>query len=50
MDVFDGREEVFLKAKIVSVTHAETREVIKAMAEIAEYREGECGCGCSCGG
>jgi len=49
MELFDGREQVFLKAKIVSITDAESREVIKAMAQIADYREGECGCGCGCG-
>jgi hypothetical protein len=49
MDLFDGREQVFLNAKIVWVTTPENREVIKAMAQIAEYREGACGCGCGCG-
>lgn len=49
MDIFDGREEVFLTAKIGSISTPENREVIKAMAEMADYREGECGCGCGCG-
>lgn len=49
MDLFDGREQVFFKAKIVSVSKPESREVIKAMAQMADYREGGCGCGCGCG-
>ncbi len=49
MDLFDGRERIFLNAKIVSVNTPENREVIKAMAQIADYREGACGCGCGCG-
>jgi len=49
MDLFEGREQVFLTARIVSVTKAENREVIKAMAQVADYREGDCGCGCGCG-
>ena len=48
MDLFDGRDALYLQTKIVSVTDAGSREIIKAMAEMAEYREGECGCGCSC--
>lgn len=49
LDLFDGREQVFLKARIISVGNPENREVIKAMARMADYREGECGCECGCG-
>jgi len=48
MNLFDGREQLFLRVKIVSIGNPESREIIKAMAEIAAYREGGCGCGCGC--
>lgn len=48
MDLFDGPEQLFLRVKIVSIGNPESREIIKAMAEVAAYREGGCGCGCGC--
>ncbi|MEJ2024428.1 MAG: hypothetical protein P8Y00_05355, partial [Deltaproteobacteria bacterium] len=48
MNLFDGREQLFLRVKIVSIGNPENREIIKAMAEVAAYREGGCGCGCGC--
>jgi len=49
MDLFDEREVVHLKVKIVGITNADSREIVKAMAEIAHRGEGECDCGCGCG-
>jgi hypothetical protein len=48
MDLFEGGDEVHIRAEIVSTTDAGSSEVIKAMAQMASYREGDCGCGCGC--
>ena len=47
-DLFDGREDLYLKAKILEVSTAENREIIKAMADMAAHGGG-CDCGCGCG-
>ncbi len=49
MDLFDGRDEVHIRAEIVSIDDAGNKEVIKGMSQMASYREGDCGCGCGCG-
>jgi hypothetical protein len=50
--LFDNRDAVYLKLKVVRVAVADSREVVKAMAEMAHLSEGGCGggCGCGCGG
>ena len=48
-NLFDGREEIYLKARIASVATAANREVVKAMAEMAARGGGGCDCGCGCG-
>ncbi len=50
MDLFDGRDDVYLKVKIVAVAVAENREIVKAMAEKTAHGGlgGDCGCAC-CG-
>ncbi|MFZ0449784.1 MAG: hypothetical protein WAL98_11135 [Desulfatiglandaceae bacterium] len=48
MDLFEGGDEVHIRAEIVSIADAGSSEVIKAMAQMASYREGDCGCGCGC--
>ena len=47
-DLFDGREDVYLKSKISAVTTADNRDIVKAMAEMTAHGGGECGCGCGC--
>ena len=54
MDLFDGRDAVHLKVKIVDIANADAREIVKAMAEMAHRSEGacadgDCDCGCGCG-
>ena len=50
MDLFEDRDNVNLKAKIVSVAAADNREVVKAIANVAAYGESGCDCGCDyCG-
>ena len=54
MDLFDEREAVHLKVKIVGIANADSREIVKAMAEMAHRSEdscadGDCNCGCGCG-
>jgi hypothetical protein len=50
LDLFDGREEVYLKAKIAAVTAAENRDVVKALAEMTAHGGGgDCSGGCGCG-
>jgi len=50
MDLFDGRDDVYLKVKIVAVAVAENREIVKAMAEKGAHGGVGCDCGCDCGG
>ena len=47
MDLFDSRDNVYLKVNINAVTPAENREVVKAMADMAAH--GGAGCDCGCG-
>ena len=52
LDLFSNRSDVHLKAKIEAVTAAENREIVKALAQMAEYSDRGCSCGCdgeSCG-
>lgn len=49
MDLFDGRDDVYLKVKIVAVAAAENREIVKAMAEMSAHSGVGCECGCGCG-
>ena len=46
LDLFDGREDLYLKVKIVAVTAADNRDIVKAMTA---YAGGGCDCGCGCG-
>ena len=50
MDLFDGRDDVYLKVKIVAVAVAENREIVKAMAEKSAHGGAGCECGCDCCG
>ena len=47
-DLFDKKDDVFLKVNIVSVAPAENREIVKSMAAIASHGESGCDCGCGC--
>ena len=47
-DLFDGREDVYLKVHIDAVKPAQNREVIKAMADMAAHGGAGCDCGCGC--
>ena len=49
MDLFDGRDDVYLKVKIVAVGVAENREIVRAMAEKTAHGGMGCDCGCDCG-
>ena len=49
-DLFDGRDDVYLKVNIDTVTPAENREVVKALADMAAHGGAGCDCGCGCGG
>lgn len=48
-DLFDGREEIYLKVKILEISTAENREIVKAMADMTAHGGGGCDCGCGCG-
>ncbi len=48
-DLFDGREDVYLRVKILEVSTADNREVVKAMADMTAHGGGGCDCGCDCG-
>ena len=51
-DLFDGREDVYLKSKIAAVAAADNRDIVKAMAEMTAHGGGGCdgggSCGCGC--
>ncbi len=48
-DLFDDREDVYLKAKIAAVTASDNRDIVKAMAEMTAHGGGGCDCGGDCG-
>ena len=48
-DLFEERDELYLKAKIAAVADAENREIVKAMADMTAHAGGDCDCGCGCG-
>jgi hypothetical protein len=52
-DLFDDREDVYLKATVVTIAAADSRDIVKAMAEMTAHggRGCDCGgdCGCGCG-
>ena len=48
-DLFDDCEDVYLKAKIAAVTTSDTRDIVKAMAEMTAHGGGGCDCGGDCG-
>ena len=50
MDLFDGRDDIYLKVNINAVTPAENREIVKAMADMAAHGGAGCDCDCGCGG
>jgi hypothetical protein len=48
--LFEGRNEVYLNARIVAIETPAPREVVKAMAELTAHGHGAgCDCGCGCG-
>jgi hypothetical protein len=51
LDLFDGRNDIYLKAKVADVATADNREVVKAMAEMTAHGGSGCDCGggCECG-
>jgi len=48
-DLFDGREDVYLNAKIAAVAAADNRDIVKALAEMTAHGGGGCDCGGGCG-
>lgn len=48
-NLFQGRAELDLKVKILAISTADNREIVKAMADAAAHGGGGCGCGCGCG-
>ncbi len=48
-DLFDGREDVYLKATIAAISASDTRDIVKAMAEMTAHGGGGCDCGGDCG-
>jgi len=48
-DLFDGREDVYLKATIAAIAAADNRDIVKAMAEMTAHGGGGCDCGGDCG-
>jgi hypothetical protein len=49
INLLDNCNEVYLKATIEGITTANSREIIKAMAEMTAHGGAGCDCGCGCG-
>ncbi len=47
-DLFEGREDIYLKAKIAAVAAPDNREIVKAMAAMTAHGGSGCDCGCGC--
>ena len=48
-DLFENREQFYLKVKITAVATADNRDVIKALAEMTAHAGSGCDCGGGCG-
>ncbi len=48
-DLFDDCEDVYLKATIAAIAAADSRDIVKAMAEMTAHGGGGCDCGGDCG-
>ena len=48
-DLIEGRDEIFLKVKILEVSSAGSREIVKAMSDMTAHGGNGCDCGCGCG-
>ena len=47
MDLFEKNKSFFLKVKILKIDKPSSKEVVKALAEMASH-PGDCDCGCGC--
>lgn len=48
--LFEGRDALYVKVSITEVAAADSREVVRAMAQLAHLSESGCSCGCDgCG-
>lgn len=43
-DLFDDRDEIYLNVKILEISAAENREIVKAMADMTAHGGGGCDC------
>ena len=48
-ELFENREQFYLKAKITTVAAANNRDVVKALAEMTAHAGSGCDCGGRCG-
>jgi hypothetical protein len=48
-DLLNGRDDVYLKAKIVAIAATDNREIVKALAEVTAHGGAGCDCGGGCG-
>jgi hypothetical protein len=48
-ELFENREQFYLKAKITAVAAADNRDVVKALAEMTAHAGSGCDCGGGCG-
>jgi hypothetical protein len=47
LDLLEENSSFYLNAKIAKIEQPDSKEVIKALAELAAH-PGDCGCGCGC--
>lgn len=47
IDLFEENRSFFLKVKILKIDQPSSKEVVKALAEMASH-PGDCDCGCGC--
>lgn len=49
-DLLDGRDEIYLQVKVLAISAADNREIVKALADMTAHGDGgDCDCGCGCG-
>jgi FKBP-type peptidyl-prolyl cis-trans isomerase 2 len=48
-NLFAGLNEIYMKVKVLEISDADNRKIVKAMADMTAHGGGGCDCGCGCG-
>ena len=47
LNLLEEKKSIYVKVKIAKIEQPDSKEVVKALAELTSHA-GDCGCGCSC--